>query len=187
MECLPKIETERLILDELTAADIPYIVSYASNISISAHTLNIPHPYAEKDAIYWINLSIQGLKNKTNFIFAIRLKTSGEFIGGIGLTVDQKFSRAEVGYWIAQSFWNNGYTTEAAKSIIQFGFDKLSLNKITSSHFEKNPASGRVMVKCKMTKEGELKEHIHKNGLFHTLFLYGLTKSEYKTIISTAR
>jgi len=127
MEQLPKIETDRLILTELKAADIPQIVKYAANEKISAYTLNLPFPYSEKDAVYWINLANQGLKNKTHFIFAIRLKTRNEFIGGIGLTVEQNFFRAEIGYWIAEPFWNNCYTTEATKAIINFSFDTLGL------------------------------------------------------------
>jgi RimJ/RimL family protein N-acetyltransferase len=177
---LPKIETERLFLTELKAADIPHIVRYAANKSISDNTLHIPFPYSEKDAVYWIHLANQGLRNNTHFIFAIRLKTGDEFIGGIGLTIEQKFFRAEIGYWIAEPFWNQGYTTEATKAMIEFGFHDLGLNKITSSHFEHNPASGKVMVKCGMTKEGELKEHICKSSVFHTLVLYGLRKAEYK-------
>jgi RimJ/RimL family protein N-acetyltransferase len=180
MKQLPKIETNRLFLNELNAADIPQIVEYAANKNISDYTLNLPFPYSEKDAVYWLNLANQGLKSKTHFIFAIRMKSSNEFIGGIGLTVEQRFFRAEVGYWIAEHFWNNGYTTEATKAIIDFGFAELGLNKITSSHLEKNPASGKVMIKCGMIKEGELKEHVCKNSIFHTLILYGLTKAEHK-------
>lgn len=179
MEQLPRIITERLVLTELKASDIPIIVKYAANKSISDYTLNLPFPYTEKDAVYWVNLANQGLKNKTHFIFAIRLKENDAFMGGIGLTVEQRFFRSEIGYWIAEPFWNNGFTTEAAKAIINFGFKELGLNKLTSSHLEKNFASGKVMIKCGMKKEGELKEHICKNSVFHTLVLYGLTKADY--------
>jgi RimJ/RimL family protein N-acetyltransferase len=182
MKQLPKIETKRLILTELRAADIPLIVKYATNKNISDNTLNIPFPYSERDAIYWINLSNQGFKSKTHFIFAIRMKNQDEFIGGIGLRLEQDFFRAEIGYWMAEPFWNKGYMTEATQSIIDFGFDKLGLNKLAASHIELNPASGKVMVKCGMTKEGELKEHICKNAIFHNLILYGLTKKDYERI-----
>jgi ribosomal-protein-alanine N-acetyltransferase len=121
-----------------------------------------------------------GIKNKKQFIFAIRLKEQAAFIGGIGLTVEQQFSRAEIGYWIGEPFWNNGYTTEATQSIIDFGFGKLGLNKIAASHIAANPASGKVMIKCGMMKEGELKEHTCKNAIFHDLILYGLTRKEYE-------
>lgn len=180
MKNFPEIETERLFLTELKAEDIPEIVKYASNKSISDFTLNLPFPYSEKDAVYWINLANQGFKNGTNLIFGIRLKPDNNFIGGIGLTIERKFNRAEIGYWIAEPFWRKGYTTEATKSIIKFGFDNLDLNKFTSSHLAKNPASGKVMEKSGMTKEGELKEHILKNSEYHDLVLYGLTKKQCK-------
>jgi len=177
MNQLPQIETERLILTELKAADIKDIVRYASNKKISDYTVNLPHPYFEKDAIYWINLANQGLKSGTHYIFAIRLKKDNQFVGGIGLTVEKRFNRAEIGYWIAEPFWRKGFATEATTRIIEFGFDKLELNKLTSSHLTKNPASGKVMQKSGMTQEGELKEHVLKKTEYHDLVLYGITKS----------
>ena len=98
MSEFPKIESERLFLTELKANDISEIVTFASNKKISDFTLNLPYPYSEKDAIYWINLANQGFINKTNIIFGIRLKDSNQFIGGIGLTIEKRFNRAEIGY-----------------------------------------------------------------------------------------
>jgi len=178
MKNFPKIETERLVLTELKSVDIPEIVKHASNKNISDFTLNLPFPYSEKDAIYWINLANQGFKNGTNIIFGIRLKTDNQFIGGISLTIERKFNRAEIGYWIAEPFWRKGYATEATRSIIKYGFDNLDLNKLTSSHLAKNPASGKVMENSGMKKEGELKEHILKKSEYHDLILYGLTKKQ---------
>ncbi len=179
MNKLPEIKTERLILTELKTEDIRDIVKYASNKKISDFTLNLPHPYCDKDAIYWINLAHQGLKSGTNYIFAIRLKEGSKFIGGIGLGVEKRFNRAEIGYWVAEPFWRKGMATEAAKAIIEFGFNELELNKLTSSHLAKNPVSGKVMQNSGMIKEGELKEHILKNSEYHDLVLYGLTKKQY--------
>lgn len=180
MEQFPQIQTERLLLNQLQYTDIPQIVTYAANKRISDYTLNLPYPYTDEDAVFWINLANQGFKNKTNFIFAIRIKNDNSFIGGIGLTVEQRFNRAELGYWIAEPFWNKGYTTEAAKEMIHFGFDKLCLNKITSSHLEENSASGKVMTKNGMTLEGTLKEHVSKQAAYHNLHVYGLTKKDYE-------
>jgi RimJ/RimL family protein N-acetyltransferase len=176
----PHIETARLWLTQLHTGDIPRIVQLAANPRVSDYTLNLPFPYAEKDAIYWLNLAHQGFKNGTHFIFAIRPKPENALIGGIGLTVEQRFNRAEVGYWLGEPYWNQGYATEATAAIIRFGFQSLGLNKVTSSYLGENPASGRVMQKCGMTREGELKEHICKGATYHTLILYGLTKSDYQ-------
>ncbi|PRX54782.1 GNAT family N-acetyltransferase [Flagellimonas meridianipacifica] len=178
MNSFPEIKTERLLLTELKADDISDIVKHAANKKIADFTLNLPHPYAEKDAIYWINLAHQGFQNGTNIIFGIKLKDDNQFIGGIDLTVEKTFNRAEIGYWIAEPFWSKGYATEATVAIIAYGFDQLKLNKLTSSYLAKNIASGRVMQKSGMVREGVLKEHILKGGEYHDLILYGITKNQ---------
>jgi len=180
MDPFPKIKTDRLTLSELLATDIPTIIKYAGNKKIAETTLNIPHPYKEKDAIFWINMAHQGFQNKTQYTFGIRLNATNEWIGGIGLIINQRFNRAELGYWIAEPFWNNGYATEAVKAILKFGFETLQLNKIYATHLMGNPASGKVMIKNGMIKEGELKEHIKKGDFYKSLIQYRLTKSEYE-------
>lgn len=69
MEQFPEIVTEKLLLTELKSSDISQIVNYAANKNISANTLNLPYPYTEKDAVYWINLANQGFKNGSHLVF----------------------------------------------------------------------------------------------------------------------
>lgn len=180
MERFPSIETGRLLLNRLTHEDVPLIARFANNINIADRTLNLPHPYAEKDALFWISMAEHGFKAATNFIFAIRLKPSNDFIGGIGLSLEPAFSRAEIGYWVAEPYWNQGFATEALAAMIRFGFEELQLNKLCASHFRINPASGKVMEKCGMFKEGELKEQVKKREIYHDLIVYGLTKNDFK-------
>ena len=178
MDKFPKIETERLFLTELRAEDISNIVKYASNKNISDFTQNIPFPYAEKDAIFWINMANQGFKNRNQYTFAIRQKDKDDFIGGIGIKIERKNNRAEIGYWIGEPFWGNGFATEATKAVIKFGFENLDMNKFTSSHLANNPASGKVLKNSGMKREGELKEQILKNSKYIDLILFGLTKKQ---------
>lgn len=182
METYPQIKTDRLILSAIQYQDIPKIIEYAGNKNVSITTLNIPHPYAEKDAIFWINSANQGFINKTQYTFGIRIKSSNEFIGGMGLKINNRFNRAELGYWIAEPFWNKGYATEAAKAILQFGFESLDLNKIYATHLTENPASGKVMIKNGMIKEAELKDHFKKENEYKSITQYRLTKNEFRKI-----
>ena len=180
MNLFPRLETDCLILSELQTTDIDRIIMYASNRRVSEYTINIPFPYSEKDALYWVNSAYQGFNSRTQFIFAIRLKEQGDFIGGIGVTLTPQNLRAEIGYWLAEPFWNKGIMTEATKAVIEFAFNTLGVNKLTASHLQINSASGQVMMKCGMYKEGILKEHIFKNAVFHSLVVYGLTKTDYE-------
>lgn len=182
MKRFPKLITDRLILDQLRLADIPDIVAYAGNRKIVDNTRTMPHPYFEEDAISWINMANQGFKNKDNYIFAIRNKNNEAFMGGIGLTLALEHNRAELGYWIAERFWNQGYTSEAVKSILKFGFEELKVNKIIAVYVDTNIASGRIMEKNDMIKEAELKDHDMKDGVYKTLIQYRLTKVEYESM-----
>jgi len=180
MKEIPTIKTKRLVLSKLTAADIPMIVKYAANENIAKYTQNLPHPYFEKDAIFWLNLANEGYEDGSRLVLAMRDKNSLGFMGGISLTINKKNNRGEVSYWIGEPFWSKGYTTEATKTIMKYGFEELKLNKITSTHMSDNLASGKVMIKCGMHKEGELKQDRIKDGIYHDLLLYGITRDEYE-------
>jgi RimJ/RimL family protein N-acetyltransferase len=175
----PALETERLLLNQATAADIPYIVAYAGNEKVAGMTLNIPHPYTDLDAVYWVNSANEGALSGQQYTFAVRLKPNGEFIGGMGLKLTRKWDRAELGYWIAEPQWGQGYATEAAAAVLRFGFETLGLNKIYATHLVDNPASGRVMIKNGMIREGELKEHMKRGDQYRTVIQYRLTREEY--------
>ena len=90
-------------------------------------------------------------------LWAVELKSSGEFIGFVGLwpaTFEAPFTPAiEVGWRIAKGFWESGLATEAACSVIADGFDRLRLDEIISFTSAINVRSRRVMEKLGMTNE----------------------------------
>ena len=173
------ILTERLSLGTILATDIPAIIKYAGDIKVAEHLLNMPHPYYEKDAIFWLNLAHQGWQDKSKYIFGIRLQETQELIGGVGLHVESRYDRAELGYWIGFPFWGQGYMSEAVGAVLDFGFRAANLHKIFAIHYIENPASGKVMSKNGMIKEGVLKDHIKVKGAYKTIAQYGLTKTDY--------
>ena len=176
----PELETSRLLLSPPRVSDIPSIVELANNLNIAHNVFHLPHPYQEKDAVFWINMANQGLVDESRFIFALRLKPEHNFIGGMGLTLAKEHQRAELGYWVGEPFWNQGFASEAAAAVLQFGFEQLKLNKIFATHLDSNPASGKVMSKNGMVREGVLKEHMLKEGVFRTLVQYALLRKDFK-------
>lgn len=178
-KAFPNLKSDRLRLGELRASDIPKIVEYAGNPNISKTTLNLPYPYAEKDAIYWLNMAHQGFKQGHQHVFGVFLEDTDEFIGGIGLHINHAHENAEVGYWIASPFWGNGYCTEALSLVLDYGFNKIKLHKVYARHLIGNPASGKVMVKNGMILEGELIDHYKKGNEYRSVKQYRLTKKEF--------
>ena len=170
-----------MVLSVPQARDIPRVLEYAKNPVISRNLLTFPYPYAEKDAIWWINFANQCHENGEGYIFAMRKKEDGLLMGGIGIDVDKANNLAEVGYWLGEPHWGKGYATEGTKEMLRFGFETLGLNRITSSHYDYNPASGRVIEKSGLIKEGVRKEQIKKEDGYHDLHVYGLTRKQYET------
>ncbi|WP_185144796.1 GNAT family N-acetyltransferase [Elizabethkingia sp. JS20170427COW] len=174
METL-ELKSERLILSPPQQGDIATIISILGKDKVYfENTLNIPFPYTAKNAEFWLQLSAQGLIEKTQYIFAIRLINTRELIGGIDLGIDRNANKAELGYWLSRENWNKGYATEAVKLIINFGFTQLRLRRIYASHFDFNMASGKVLEKSGMQKEGVLRSHTFKEGKYQDHIIYAI-------------
>ena len=82
---------------------------------------------------------------------------------------------AELGYWIGEPYWNRGYCSEAAKSLVQFAFEKLAVKNIMAEHLSSNPASGRVMQKLGMQHVNQTRKP-DRNGKMALIEIYELRK-----------
>ena len=77
------------------------------------------------------------------------LKETGEPIGCMGYypygesNIGIGENDAELGYWIAKPYWNQGICTEALRAMIDYCFDKKGFQTLWSDFFVDNPASGR--------------------------------------------
>ncbi len=139
----------------------------------------MPHPYLEGMAETWIGARAQAWRDQKELALAIALPGVG-LIGGIGLTdISLRHRRAELGYWIGAEFWGLGYCTEAAGTVVRFGFERMNLNRIFAWHMTRNPASGSVMRKLGMKHEGCLRRHAERWGQFEDIEFYGLLRQEW--------
>ncbi|MFQ9447268.1 MAG: GNAT family N-acetyltransferase [Christensenellales bacterium] len=100
-------------------------------------------------------------------------------VGTIGY-MDYSMDNAsvEIGYSLARWLWNGGYMTEALARVIDYTFESMDINRIEAQHELDNPASGRVMEKCGMRKEGVLRQRLYNKGKFVDVALYAILKSD---------
>lgn len=175
------LKTDRLILNQPHLGDVSSLIEIMRNPVYSQNTTNIPFPYTEANASFWVNLALEGLKEGDKYIFAIRFRDNPCIIGGIGLGIDTANNKAEMGYWLDEQYWNKGYITEAAKALLQFGFETLHLKRIFASHFSHNEASGKIMQKIGMQKEGVLKAHTLKDNEYLDHVFYAIINEKSVT------
>ncbi len=149
-DVFPRLTTGRLILRKLTVEDIPCLIQHANNPRIAENVLNIPYPYQEPDAAFRLAFVHQGFSQRLRVVFAIALKQNNEVIGEAGLHFSGDRSSAEIGYWLSENHWSMGYTSEAVKSILDYGFRVHPLNAIYAICKEGNIASQKVAINCGM-------------------------------------
>lgn len=177
----PTIFSERLILRPFRLTDAPVVRKLAGDKAIADTTIRIPHPYKEGLAEKWIETHRKAFVRDQFVVFAVVRRRRERLIGAISLTLDRWNESTELGYWIGRRYWNRGYATEAAEIMLMYGFNELGVNKIHAHHFVRNPASGRVLEKIGMKREGLLRQHIKKGDTFEDIVQYGILREEYQT------
>lgn len=176
---LPTLHTERLLLDAFTLKDAEVVHRLAGDPEVARTTANIPHPYPEGAAEIWIRTHGPMHAEKGHITLAIRRPDEG-LVGAISLGVNPAHQHAEAGYWIGRPFWGRGYATESLRTLIGHGFAVVKLARIHARHLGCNPASGRVMEKAGMIREGCQRRHESRNGTFEDVILYGILREEYR-------
>jgi ribosomal-protein-alanine N-acetyltransferase len=175
-----EIHTARLTLRPYALTDIADLVRLAGAREVAATTLRIPHPYTEQDARDFI--AANGGSSSPETRFAITRQNDGQFCGGIGFRVDEAQHHGELGYWLGVPYWGQGYATESARSMVDYGFDTLGLHRIYASYVTHNVASGRVLRKIGMRHEGLMREHVCKWGTFYDIDCYGILKADWEQL-----
>lgn len=168
------IYTERLILRIFHKADAQAVTKLCNNYNIFKNTLHLPYPYSIEDAFLWIEQHLDNYNANKSYEFAITDKENGELLGAIALSNNQKFNQGEMAYWIGETFWGKGYATEAAQAILEFAFETKKLHKVFARYFRSNPASGKVLQKIGMKREGTFIDHIIKEEKYEDLVYYGI-------------
>lgn len=176
---LPTILTPRLALRPVRMSDAEDLYEYSRDPEVARHVLWDAHQSIHQTRNY-IRFLIRQYRNAAPSTFAIALRDSGKVIGTIGYMWVQPENRsAEVGYSLSRAYWNQGYMSEALKTVIEFGFLKLNLNRIEAQHECSNPASGHVMINAGMRHEGTLRQRVYNKGRFVDVDLYAILRSDF--------
>lgn len=168
------ISTDRLILRMFCMSDAETVTDLCNNYNIFKSTLYLPYPYSIEDAKKWIERHLDNFNTNKLYEFAITNKDTGELYGAISLSNNQMFNHGEIAYWIGEEFWGRGYATEASQAVLKFAFDEKMYHKVYARYFGSNPASGRVLQKIGMKKEGILIDHVIKEKRYEDLVYYGI-------------
>ena len=135
----------------------------------------LAYPYTKQNATEYIQAMLSADENK---IFAIAITIDNKVIGSISIFRQENIHRrtGELGYYIAENYWNKGIMTEAVKQICEYVFNHSDIIRIYAEPFAYNLASCRVLEKVGFQLEGTLKNNAVKNGKIIDMKLYALLK-----------
>lgn len=178
---LPTLETDRLILRKITGEDVEDMFSYGSNDEVSKYVSWDTHRTLE-DTKEFIDFVLGQYKNKKTAPWGIEYKENGKLIGTIEYIGWQpRHNSAEIGYVLHQEYWGKGITTEAAKELLAFGFNKMELVRVQARCFTENIGSQRVMEKIGMSYEGTTRKGMFIKGKHRDLKVYSILVEEFLT------
>jgi RimJ/RimL family protein N-acetyltransferase len=177
----PTLVTARLRLRPFTDADADALYALHSDAFVLRYWDAPPWTDPER-AERFLATCNQLAEDGTGARLAMDRATDGAFLGWCGLTRwNPDFRSASLGYCLTQAAWGHGYATEAARALLQWGFDTLPLNRVQAEADTRNAASARVLEKLGFVHEGTLREDCVVNGDVSDSWVYGLLRREWRS------
>jgi len=122
---------------------------------------------------------MEGYDEGCSIVWALENRKTGEFLGTAGF---ENFSfldlKAETGFTLLESHQGQGYMSEALKSIMEFGFETIMLNRIEATIHPDNAGALKLVEKLGFSLEGRLRKSVFFNGSFHDQLVFSVLKED---------
>lgn len=171
----PVLETQRLVLRNLTRDDVQDVFEIRSNRQTMQF---IPRPVAETpdDAVALIDVILGFTSQNERINWAMTEKGSNKLIGIIGYVhINNDSNRAEVGYVINSDYERRGYMFEALNAVLDYGFDVMKTHAVEAVIRTENTPSVQLVEKAGFVREAMFRDYINFNG-YHNAYVYTLIR-----------
>lgn len=172
-KAVPVLETDRLLLRPFTREDMAAYLPIASDPEVLRYTGDGLQKFPDEEAVTrWLdNINGRVLQSKLAFTWCIEEKASGRVIGRIDLGGFNRRSMGELSYHLARASWRQGFATEAARAVVDFGLNQLLLHRIQAFVMPENTGSLKVLEKVGFVQEGVLQRYRFGNEFQNTVIL----------------
>ncbi len=170
------LETNRLILRDLSLDDLEAFNAYAKKQNIGPMAGWLPHQSIEESHL------ILRMMIDDQDVWGITLRGSDRLIGTIGLHV-RNFDNAlknqkEIGYVLDEPYWGQGLMQEAVCAVLDYAFMDESLDRVLCGHSLMNAQSKRVIEKVNFQFcYKEMREDHLKNPI--EISVYQMRRDDY--------
>ena len=141
---IPELTTERLRLRGFRAEDLAaHRAAVDDDASVTWAHVRLPLA----DSLRRWAERLEGWERDGIGMWIVELRATGRIIGHAGLQRLDGTDDVELGYYLGQSSWGQGYATEAAGAALRFGLEERGLERVVAVVRPENAASRRVLEK----------------------------------------
>lgn len=169
------IEGPRVELRTIEEEDLPFLRDTINAPEVRRHLFPRPPLNLEQEREYFENVVSDD--ETLNLLITV----DGEPGGTIGLMpADSVTGTTEIGLFMAQDWWGEGYGTEAAELCTDYAFDERRLHRVIARVVADNEASNRVWEKLGYRHEATFREAVFVNGDYRDVNLYAVLDHEWQ-------
>jgi ribosomal-protein-alanine N-acetyltransferase len=177
-DIFPKLETERLLLEEITRNDAQDLYEIRSDSKVMKYFDREMHRKID-DTLEMIEEIKKSFKEKNGITWIMKDKNSKKMIGYLGYwKLIRDKVRAEIGFALKPEYWNKGFMKESLIKIIEFGFNEFGLHSIEANVNPENINSIRLLERIGFKKEAYFKEDYFFQGKFLDSVIYSLLETD---------
>src|SRR5262245_22960661 len=111
----PALETERLRLRQFRDSDIDSYASMCANPEVMRYLSANGELLSRADAWRQMSMFLGHWELRGYGTWAVEEKSSGAFVGRVGLHFPEGWPDRELGWTVDRQFWGKGYAVEAAR------------------------------------------------------------------------
>jgi [ribosomal protein S5]-alanine N-acetyltransferase len=152
------LETERLILREMTEDDAGNLFELNQNPNVMRYIPGEPPVTSRDDALAVLRERVFPQYARRLGRWACIVKATGEFIGWSGVKHIPEDGEYDVGYRFLEPHWGKGYATESARAVLAYARQHLAGERVVGKAMLENRASRHVLEKIGLVFEGNAEE-----------------------------
>jgi len=139
------LETERLLLRQLTTDDAEFILELLNEPSFIQNIGDRGVRTLEAARLYILNGPVASYAKNGFGSYLVILKETNESIGMCGLIKRDGLEDVDIGYAFLPKFWSRGYAVESALAIKTYAKDVIELKRMVAITDPANEGSIRVL------------------------------------------
>ena len=170
---MKRFETKRLIIRPMQEKDLTSIQEILSDEETMTYFVEGTYSFDKVKEIFNRN-------NNEIRHFTVMLKGSYRVIGKLSFHKWDMKDTYEIGWIFSKTATHQGYATESAKALFDYGFNELNLHRIIATCQPENIRSKRVCEKLNMRLEGTFKKCVYyKADIWWDELFFAILKEEY--------